>query len=248
MQMRSMNPVLKEESFLKQRGAAAGELMTLEGTIHKSITAIALVFVSAIGTWSFLGPQLMAYAMPVSIGGGLIGLGLVIAGSFKPTWAGFVTPAYAVVEGAVLATISMIMEQSYPGIAFQAVILTFAVLFTMLLVYRMKWIRVTDKFRKILYIGLGAVFFTYLISFVMGFFGTTIPYIHGSGPIGIGFSLIVVGLASFFLLIDFDNIEKGVQMGAPKHMEWYSALGLLVTLIWLYIEILKLLAKLNSRR
>ena len=147
------------------------------------------------------------------------------------------------VAGAFLGVISHFFEGMYQGIVLQAILLTFGVLGSLLVLYRTRLINVTERFRAITRIGIFAVLGVYLISFVMSLFGSSIPYIHQSGPIGIGFSLLVIGLASMALLVDFHTIERGVAMRAPKHMEWYATLGLLVTLVWLYIEILQLLAK-----
>ena len=165
----------------------------------------------------------------------------------KPTISPYTAPLYAVAEGLALGAISGLMNQIYPEIAIQAVCLTLGTLFTMCLVYSNGWIKVTDRLRTGLMAAMGGIFFIYLASFILRFFGVDIPYIHGNGPIGIGFSLVVVGVAAFCLLLDFDFITKGAQYGAPKYMEWYGALGLMVTLVWLYLEILRLLSKIQSR-
>ena len=158
------------------------------------------------------------------------------------------SPIYAVIEGVFLGVISSMMESKFPGIVMQAVGLTFGVLFALLVAYKSKMIKVTDNFRLGVVAATGGIAILYFISIIMGFFGARIPFIHESGPLGIGFSLFVVVIASLNLVLDFDFIEKGAEYNAPKYMEWYGAFGLLVTLIWLYIEILRLLAKLNSRR
>jgi len=167
---------------------------------------------------------------------------------FKKEWAGITAPIYALVEGVFLGIISALFEQKYPGIVTQAVMLTFGTLFCLLLAYKSKLIKVTQNFRLGVIAATGAVALFYFLSLILGFFGIHIPFIHQSGPLGIGFSLVVVVIASLNLVLDFDFIEQGAQMGAPRYMEWYGAFGLLVTLIWLYLEILRLLAKLNSRR
>lgn len=238
-----MNPVLRDDVFLKERQLGSTEVMTMEGAINKSITALGLCFLAALLTWHYA----LAYAAPIVLGGSILGLILVVVTSFKPTIAPATTPLYALIEGAVLGAVSYFFEAKYPGIAFQAILLTFGVLGVMLVIYRLRIIQVTQKLRVAIVAGTGAVALIYLTGFVLGFFGIQIPYIHESGPIGIGFSLVVIGLAAFSLLLDFDSIESGVKRGAPRYMEWFSALGLLVTLVWLYLEILRLLSKLRSR-
>ena len=162
-------------------------------------------------------------------------------------WAGITAPIYAVIEGMILGSISAIFEKNYPGIVIQAVGLTFGVLFCLLMVYKSRLIKVTDNFRLGVVAATGGIALFYFISLALGFFGMRIPFIHESGPLGIGFSLFVVVIASLNLVLDFDFIEKGAEAGAPKFMEWYGAFGLLVTLVWLYIEILRLLSKLRNR-
>jgi uncharacterized YccA/Bax inhibitor family protein len=167
---------------------------------------------------------------------------------FKKEWAPITSPIYAVLEGFVLGGISSIFEASYPGIVIQAVGLTFGTLFALLIAYRSGLIKATENFKLGVVAATGGIFLVYMISFVLSFFGTTIPFIHESGTIGILFSLFVVVVAALNLVLDFDFIERGAESGAPKYMEWYAAFGLLVTLVWLYIEILRLLSKLRSRR
>lgn len=167
---------------------------------------------------------------------------------FKKTWSPVTAPVYALLEGLFIGGFSAMLELQFPGIAMQAAGLTFGTLFCLLLAYKFGMIRVSENFKLGVFAATGGIMLVYLVSMVLGFFGTTIPYIHGSGAIGIGFSLLVVGIAAMNLVLDFDFIETGVQRGAPKYMEWYGAFGLMVTLIWLYIEMLRLLAKLRSRR
>jgi len=156
-------------------------------------------------------------------------------------------PIYALLEGLVLGGLSAVLELRYPGIAIQAVSLTFGTLFVLLIAYRSGWIKVTQKFRLGVVAATGGIFFFYLLEMVLSFFGIQFTSINGSGVIGIGFSLIVVGIAALNLVLDFDFIEQGVQLGAPRYMEWYGAFGIMVTLVWLYLEILRLLAKMRSR-
>ena len=166
---------------------------------------------------------------------------------FKKTWAPFTVPVYALLEGLFLGGISRFFEDRFPGIASQAIILTLGILGALLLAYKSKLIKPTENFKLGIAAATGGIFLIYMINIIMGFFGSSIPMIHESGMIGIGFSVFVVIIASLNLVLDFDFIEQGVEQGAPKYMEWYGAFGLLVTLIWLYLEILRLLAKLQSR-
>lgn len=167
---------------------------------------------------------------------------------FKKEWAPVTAPAYALCEGLFIGGISAIFEMRFPGIVMQAVALTFGTLFCLLMAYKSGVIKATENFKLGIVAATGAICVIYLVSFVMGFFGASIPMIHSSGPMGIIFSLVVVTIAALNLVLDFDFIEKGATMGIPKYMEWYAAFGLVVTLVWLYIEILRLLAKLQSRR
>jgi uncharacterized YccA/Bax inhibitor family protein len=166
---------------------------------------------------------------------------------FKPRVAPYTSPFYAVLEGLFLGAISARYAVQYAGLPLQAVGLTFMVFLAMLTVYQTRIIKVTDKLRFGIAAATGGIALFYLLSFVLAMFGVQIPMIHGSGMVGIGFSLIVVGIAALNLVLDFDFIDRGVQAQAPKHMEWYAAFGLLVTLVWLYLEILRLLSKLQRR-
>jgi uncharacterized YccA/Bax inhibitor family protein len=221
-------------------------VMTLQGTVMKTAVLLGLVIVGAGFTWTQFSanPQM---ARGLMIGGVLVGLVLALITIFKPTVSPFTSPLYALAEGLFLGGISVVFEALYPGIVPQAVALTFGTLAALLLAYSTGLIRATENFKLGVVAATGAVCLVYLISIVLNLFGITVPYIHDSGPIGIGFSLVVVVIASLNLVLDFDFIENGVQHGAPKYMEWYGAFGLLVTLVWLYIEILRLLAKLRGR-
>ena len=166
---------------------------------------------------------------------------------FKKRWASITAPLYAVLQGLFLGGISAIFESQYPGIVIQAIGLTFGTLGVLLLAYKSGWIKPTENFRLMIVAATGGIAVLYLISFVMGFFGSSIGFIHSNGLFGIGFSLFVVAIAALNLVLDFDFIETAVEQGAPKHMEWFGAFSLMVTLVWLYLEILRLLAKLRSR-
>jgi uncharacterized YccA/Bax inhibitor family protein len=245
--MRTANPALNKNTFANLVPSASHEVMTIDGTVNKSFFMIILLLVTAFFSWNQFSAGNTA-----TLGGlfflGLIG-GLIVAiiTIFKKQWAPVTAPIYALLQGLVLGTISSFFEKMFPGIVIQAVALTFGVFFALLLAYKSRMIKVTDNFRLGVVAATGGVMIVYLISFVMGLFGTSVPYIHGSGLIGIGFSLVVVIIASLNLVLDFDFIEKGAEHKAPKYMESFAAFGLLVTLIWLYIEILHLLSKLRSR-
>jgi uncharacterized YccA/Bax inhibitor family protein len=180
--------------------------------------------------------------------GGLVG-GFICAmvTVFKKEWSPVTAPIYALLEGLVLGGLSAVVDLRYPGIAMQAVALTFGTLFVLLLAYRSGMIKVTQKFRLGIIAATGGIMVFYLLEMALGFFGIHFIAVNGSGPIGIGFSLLVVGIAALNLVLDFDFIEQGVQYGAPKYMEWYGAFGIMVTLVWLYLEILRLLSKMRSR-
>jgi uncharacterized YccA/Bax inhibitor family protein len=180
--------------------------------------------------------------------GGVFG-GFVVAlvTIFKKEWSPITAPVYALLEGLALGGISAIFERTYPGVAMQAVGLTFGTLFIMLLAYKTGMIRATQKFKLGVIAATGGIAVLYLVEMVLGLFHVTVPAINGSGPLGIAFSLFVVVIAALNLVLDFDLIETGVQGGAPKYMEWYGAFALMVTLIWLYLEILRLLAKARRR-
>jgi len=184
---------------------------------------------------------------PWLIGSAIGGFVIAMITVFKKTAAPITAPIYAAVEGILLGILSAFYEMQFPGLVFQAILLTFGTLFALLFAYRSGLIKATENFKLGIVAATGGIALIYLVTFVLGFFGVSIPFIHGSGTIGILFSLFVVVIAALNLVLDFDFIENGTQRGAPKYMEWYAAFGLLVTLIWLYIELLRLLSKLRSR-
>ncbi len=244
--LRSGNPALRAETFIKAGRATADPAMTIMGTVNKTALSLLLLLTTAIFTWNMpVGDPRQGGLMLVGIIGGLI---VALITVFKKTAAPVTTPLYALLEGLALGGISKMFETQYPGIVNQAVFLTFGTLAALLLAYRSGLIKPTENFKLGIAAATGGVAFVYLISFIMGFFGMSVPLIHSSSKFGILFSLIVVGIAALNLVLDFDFIEEGAERGAPKYMEWYGAFGLLVTLIWLYLEILRLLAKLQSRR
>ena len=251
--MRTGNPALNAKTFerfdIMEHGAS--QTMTLEGTATKTGILLILLAVAAGFTWGQVEEaaqlQLLDRILPWCFGAAIVGLVIALITAFKPTWAPATSPVYALAEGVFLGGLSAVVEMHYPGIAFQAVCLTFGTLFSLLIVYRAGWIRATENFKLGVAAATGGIFMIYVVSWILRFFGMGIPFIHDAGPIGIGFSVFVVIIAALNLVLDFDFIEHGVERGAPKHMEWYAAFGLLVTLVWLYIEILRLLMKLNSR-
>ncbi len=245
---RTGNPTLSNSTFDGLPSTA--EAMTIQGTVNKSFLLLGLLLVSAVWIWTssdLREPSQVAALTPWILGGAIGGFVIAIVLAFKKTWAMFLAPIYALLEGLFLGGISAIFEMQYSGIVIQAVALTFGVFFCLLLAYTSRLIKVTQNFRLGVVAATGGIVLIYLLSFVLGFFGINVPYIHESGLIGIGFSLFVVVIAALNLVLDFDFIENGAANGAPRYMEWYAAFGLLVTLIWLYIEILRLLAKLRSR-
>jgi uncharacterized YccA/Bax inhibitor family protein len=250
--MRSGNPVLKESTFLdlgsgtvvsRESGA-----MTLNGTVAKTGILLLLCVITATFAWTQVSTPAGIVNAGLYVWGGAIG-GLVLAmvTIFKKEWAPVSAPLYALVEGFFLGAISAMYEARFGGIVFQAVLLTFGTLFALLFAYRSGLIKATENFKLGVVAATGGIFLVYLATFVLGFFGIQIPMIHDNGIVGIGFSLFVIVIAALNLVLDFDFIETGVERGAPKYMEWYGAFGLMVTLVWLYIEFLRLLSKLQSR-
>jgi uncharacterized YccA/Bax inhibitor family protein len=251
--MRSGNPALKESTFLDLGSGAMvrgdAQAMTLNGAVNKTGILLLLAVLTAAFAWSQIEftPQGPVGAMPYLAGGAIGGLVLALVTVFKKEWSPVTAPLYAIVEGFFLGAISAMYNHMYEGIVLQAVTLTFGTLFALLFAYRSGLIKATENFKLGVVAATGGVALVYLASMVLGFFDIKIPMIHESGVIGIGFSLVVVVIAALNLVLDFDFIESGVDAGAPKYMEWYGAFGLMVTLVWLYLEFLRLLAKLQSR-
>jgi len=220
--------------------------MTLNGTVHRTFFLLCLVVFSASTVWSMweTHPHLL---YPALIGSSLLGFITAMVTVFKQQWSPYTASIYALLEGVVVGVISSIAELNFPGIVMQAVGLTFGTLFCLLAAYRSGLIKPTENFKLGVVAATGGIALLYLVSMVSSLvFSAPIPMIHESGPIGIGFSLFVVVIAALNLVLDFDFIEQGVEYGAPKYMEWYAAFGLVVTLIWLYLEILRLLMKIRS--
>ena len=236
---RSGNPVFGDK-FNQSQGFVGSERMTLDGTVNKTGILLGLCFIGAIISWNIPNPFFI-------VGGALVGFGLAIYTSFVPRNAGITAPIYAFVEGLFLGGISLMFEVQYPGIAIQAIGLTFGTLASLLFFYKSGLIKPTENFRLMIFSATFGIMILYLVSIIMSFFGPGIGFIHSNGIFGIGFSLFVVSIAALNLVLDFDFIEQGSENSLPKFMEWYGAFSLMVTLIWLYLEILRLLAKLRSR-
>ncbi len=245
--IKSSNPALGDKTFQNLQPALAAEgRMTINGTINKTLILLVLALAPAAWVWDKFykgGAEAVSSWIMIAVIAGLV---VAMATIFKKTWAPFTAPLYAVIEGVVIGGISAIAEAQFQGIVFQAVSLTFGTLLALLVAYRTGVIKVTERFRLGVVAATGGIFVVYLISIVLGFFGINVPFIHSGGTIGILFSLFVVVIAALNLVLDFDFIERGSAEGAPKYMEWYGAFGLIVTLIWLYIEFLRLLTKLRQ--
>ena len=252
--MKTSNPALGENTFRNVGVGYGGAIdatarMTLNGTVHKTGILLVCAFASAAWTWY----RFMATDDPSAVGG-LMTLGLIggficaMVTVFKKEWSPVTAPLYALLEGLALGGISAFVNVRYPGIAMEAVGITFGVLFALLLAYSARIIKVTRKFALGVFAATGGIMLFYLAQMLLGFFH--IPLLastNGNGAIGIGFSLFVSAIAALNLVLDFDFIERGVNYGAPKYMEWYGAFGIMVTLVWLYLEVLRLLSKLRSR-
>ena len=244
--LRSTNPVLKERAFA---GAIpTGETMTIQGTVNKPGLLLLFVVATAAWTWGLSHSPTPEAVYPWMLGGAIGGFVVALVTIFKKEWSPISAPIYALLEGLVLGGISAIFERSYPGIAVQAISLTFGVLFVLLLAYKMRIVQATRGFKLGVIAATGGIAVVYMINMVMSlFFHTQMSFLYAATPLGIGISLFVVIIASLNLIIDFDMIETGARMGAPKYMEWYGAFGLMVTLIWLYMEMLRLLSKIRRR-
>ena len=245
--MRTANPALNANTFSGTDAAGDEGVMTLQGTVNKTAILLLLLIAASCWTWNQvrinMGGTLQWVLLPA-----LIALVVGLVTVFKKSWAPVTAPVYAVLEGLTLGGISSLFELGYPGIVVQAVALTFGTLAALLLAYTSRLIPVTQNFKLGVVAATGGICILYLIDLGMMFFGHRIPMIHESGPIGIGFSIFVVIVAALNLVLDFDFIEQGTQTNQPKYMEWYGGFGLMVTLVWLYLEILRLLAKTRRRR
>ena len=251
--MATSNPAFSQDIFAGYNqvyGVPRSTVTTVQGTMAKTFLLLAIM--SATALWSFYAvasDQLQLGVIPVA---GIAGFILAMVTIFKPTVAPWTSPVYAAMEGVFLGAISQIVElrygKVYPGIALQAVMLTAGTLLLMIFLYANRIIRVTDRLKSGVIMATGALCLFYFVSMILTLFGVAVPFLFSSSPIGIGFSLFVVGLAAFNLLLDFDFIDQAAERQMPKYMEWYGAFGLMVTLVWLYLEMLRLLSKLANNR
>lgn len=244
---KSSNPFLKEDNYknaaqsevLDGEMVYSGEVMTVNGAVNKTLVLSAILLFTTVISYAMMNPILMW-------GGAIGGLVVVIISMFKKEYSPTLAPLYAALEGLFVGGISATYAYMFDGIIFQAVTLTFGLLFMMLFIYKAGIIKVTEKFRSGVIMATGAVLLVYVLNFVLSLFGINVPFLHEGGMIGIGISVVIIGIASLNLLLDFDNFEKGEAYEAPKYMEWFFAMGLIITLVWLYLEILHLLAMLSS--
>ncbi len=248
------NPVLSEKIFrTNQATSASTGTMTVKGTATKSLVLILMILAGAMYTWKIAYEAINPASLQPWMWGGVIG-GFIVAMiiSFKPIWAQYLAPVYAVLEGLFLGAISAVFSQAFattaPGIVMNATLLTILTAVVMLIIYRTNLIKVDGRFARIMSIAIGAIALYYIVSMVLSLFGVNLTMLHNSGPLSIGISLVIIGVAAFSLLMDYEFIVRASESGAPKYMEWYGAFGLMVTLVWLYLEILKILAKFAGSR
>ena len=248
--MNSNNPFFKNKTFTNTSAAVEvhettvidrNETMTVSGTINKSFLMLILLIASAAVTWSMSNPIVFA------IGGAIVGFILVLIAAFKPQYSGFLAPGYAIFEGLFIGGISSIFEDMYPGIVIQAVSCTFLTFMVCFGLYKYEFVKVTERFKSVVLAATLAIATYYLFSWLLSMFTSFQPVHHGNSMFSIGISVFVIVIAALNLFLDFDQIEKGVQQKMPKYMEWYGAMGLMITLVWLYIEFLRLLSKLNRK-
>lgn len=248
--MRTSNPVLNQSAFENYGDYSIDRstTMTLEGTATKTAMLVVLLSASAGFTWNSLraagGP---AVVMPYVVGGLIVAFITGLMMCFRPQWSAILAPVYAVGEGSVMGVISAAYEAQFHGIVFQGICLTLGTLFSLLTAYRSGIIKATENFKLGIFAATGGVALLYLVSMLMNMFGYRMPFLHSNGLVGIGINAVIVVIAALNLVLDFDFIEEGAKRGAPKYMEWYAGYGLLITLVWLYVEFLRLLSKLNSR-
>lgn len=248
--MNSNNPFFKNKTYTNASSEViheatvigVNETMTVSGTINKSFLMLLLLIASAAITWTMENPLVFA------IGGAIVGFILVLIATFRPQSSGFLAPGYAIFEGLFIGGVSTIFEMRYPGIVIQAVGCTFVTFMVCFGLYKYEIVKVNDKFRSVVVAATLAIATYYLFSWLLTMFTSFQPVHYGNSMISIGISAIVIVIAALNLFLDFDQIEKGAAQKAPKYMEWYGAMGLMITLVWLYVEFLRLLSKLSSRK
>ncbi len=246
--MRTSNPALNDRTFTQFGYVQTGEAMTVQGAVNKTALLLACVLLTTAWTWHlFFLTSNPTSVMPWMMGGAIGGLVVAIVTVFKQQWAPVTSPIYALLEGLFVGGMSALAESQYPGIVIQAVGLTFGTCLAVLMAYTSGLVKATENFKMGVVAATGGIALVYLATIVLSLFGVRMPYIHDNGLFGIGFSVFVVIIAALNLVLDFDFIDNGARHGVPKYMEWYAAFGLMVTLIWLYIEVLRLLIKLRSR-
>jgi len=254
MKFESRNPFLKNKSFSEARVVTEvrdgnlidyNETMTVSGTMNKSFIMLLLLVAGAMVTWWMTYQEINT--MPIAIGGAVVGLILVLVAAFRPQYSPWIAPGYAIFEGLFIGAISAIFEIMYPGVVMQAVGATFVTFAVCLALYKYKIVKVTQQFRSIIIAATLAIMTYYLISWLFSMFTGFVPVHYGSSLMSIGISVFVIIIAAMNLFLDFDMIEKSAQQRMPKYMEWFGAIGLMVTLVWLYIEFLRLFSKLASR-
>ncbi|MCK4745849.1 MAG: Bax inhibitor-1/YccA family protein [Bacteroidales bacterium] len=251
---RTANPALNKNTFTSFEAVSGSQVMTLSGTVNRIAILLLLVLAGAFYTWRMAFQAIEAdpqtatnLLLPWMIGGGIGGFIVAMITIFKKTAAPYTAPLYAVLEGLFLGGISAFFEYRHPGIVINAVVLTFGILFALLIAYRSGLIKPTENFKLGVFAATGGVVMLYFISFILNFFGVGVGYLHNSSLLSIGISVVIIIIAALNLVLDFDFIEQGAASSAPKYMEWYAAFGLMVTLVWLYLEILRLLSKIASR-
>ncbi len=253
--IRTANPALNAEVFSREHASSAEGAMTIEGTVNKTMILLFILVMSAGWVWEKLFTnsggllsQSRQMALSLIMIGAVGGFIIALVTQFLKRWSAVTAPIYALCQGFALGGVSAFFEVMYRGVVVQAIALTFGTLFCLLIAYRSGIIKATENFKLGVFAATGAIGLVYLVTFVLSFFKVQIPYIHQGSMLSIGVSLFVVTIAALNLVLDFDFIEQGARQGAPKYMEWYGAFGLMVTLVWLYMEILRLLAKMRSRR
>ena len=244
--MESRNPAFGEKALRRGFSVDAAEsgTMTVDGTVNKTGVLLVLLVMSSALSWQVANSPLGHF---LAIAGVISSLGVFFAMLYRPQASAYLAPAYAILEGFAIGAISCWYSTAQPGIVSNAIALTFGALAGMLLLYRFGFVRATERFKAGMAIALVSILFVYLADLVMGMFGTRVPFLHESSPLGIGISGVICVVAALSFVIDFDRIERLAAGRAPKHMEWYAAFSLIVTIVWLYLELLRLLSKLSRR-